>query len=352
MKTVGNYLKIGLLVLLSFLFFSCNTYNDNAKKDKKAQELRRKVSRAMLSMQRASWEQGVAAQAFLELGNKEMAYLMAKEAALRQTDDGRLSVVYTDNGNLDPACSGEAVLAAYKQSGEPDLKFAADKMLVYLLEKAPRNSEGILYHTINAPEIWSDAMYMAPPFLAVMGKYNEALKQIEGFRKYLWSNEKHLFAHRWSDKEKKLVDAHFWGGGNGWAAACYSRVILALPDSMKKEKALLASYHKELLDACILHMGTDGLFRDFINEPESFKETNLSQMLAYSIYRGVKGGWLDEKYLVAADKMRKAAHGKVDKNGFVTDACGAPWFSSPGRSVEAQAFFMLMEAAYDDLNKK
>ena len=39
-------------------------------------------------MQRASWEHGVAAQAMLELGDNEMAYLMAKEAVLRQLEDG------------------------------------------------------------------------------------------------------------------------------------------------------------------------------------------------------------------------------------------------------------------------
>lgn len=53
-----------------------------------------RVKRALLSMQRASLEQGVAAQAFLELGDGEQVFLMAKEAALRQTKEGRLSVLY------------------------------------------------------------------------------------------------------------------------------------------------------------------------------------------------------------------------------------------------------------------
>jgi unsaturated rhamnogalacturonyl hydrolase len=34
-----------------------------------------KVKLAMLSMQRASWEQGVAMQAFLELGDHDIAYV-------------------------------------------------------------------------------------------------------------------------------------------------------------------------------------------------------------------------------------------------------------------------------------
>ena len=46
-----------------------------------------KVKRALLTMQRYSWEQGVSAQALLELGNSDLVILMAKEAVLRQSED-------------------------------------------------------------------------------------------------------------------------------------------------------------------------------------------------------------------------------------------------------------------------
>jgi unsaturated rhamnogalacturonyl hydrolase len=305
-----------------------------------------KVTRAMLSMQRASWEQGVAMQAMLEQGNDEMVYLMAKEAILRQTTEGRFSVVYTDNGVTDPGASGEGVLYAYKKWGEEEFKMAADKMLDYFLKKAPKSLDGTIYHTLNAPEIWSDSLYMAPPFLAVSGKYNEALAHIEGVRKVLWNANEKLFSHRWHDGDKKFINKRFWGGGNGWAAACYSRVIKALPASMNTEKEKLAVYHKELLDGCIAHMRPDGLFYDFVDEPSTFVEANLSQMLAYSIFRGVKGGWIDHSYLKHAELMRQAAYSKIDEHGYVMGVCGAPFFNSPGRSTEGQAFFLLMEAAY------
>jgi hypothetical protein len=45
------------------------------------------VKRAMLSMPRALWKQGVAAQALLELGDREFVVLMAKESVLRQDAD-------------------------------------------------------------------------------------------------------------------------------------------------------------------------------------------------------------------------------------------------------------------------
>ncbi len=330
-------------------FPACKSESKDLKKNLQEEAIE-KTRRAMFSMQRASWEQGVAAQAMLELGDNEMVYLMAKEAVLRQREDGRLAVVYTDNGATDPAAAGEAVLKAYEITKEEDLKAAADRMLDWLLIKAPRNKEGTLYHTMNSPEIWSDAMYMAPPFIAAAGKYTEAIDQINGFRRALWNTKDKLFSHRWHDGEQKFISSRYWGGGNGWAAACYVRVIRMLPDGMAKEKQQLIGYHSELLEGCLAHFRPDGFFHDYVNEPDTFIETNLGQMLAYSVYRGVKGGWLDRAYLNQADMMRQAAYSKIDEHGYVTGAAGAPSFDHPGRSTEAQAFFLLMEAAYNDLN--
>lgn len=47
--------------------------------------------------------------------------------------------------------------------------------------------------------------------------------------------------------------------------------------------------------------------------------------------------------------MRKAANKKVDSFDLVMGVCGAPNFDRPGTATEGQAFFLLMEAAYNDL---
>jgi unsaturated rhamnogalacturonyl hydrolase len=72
---------------------------------------------------------------------------------------------------------------------------------------------------------------------------------------------------------------------------------------------------------------------------------------SYAIYRGVKGGWLDASYAAHADRIRDAAHKKVDKYGLVQGVCGAPNFDRSGTATEGQAFFLLMEAAHRDYRK-
>jgi rhamnogalacturonyl hydrolase YesR len=304
-----------------------------------------KVKRAMLSMQRYAWEQGVAAQAMLESGETEWVILMAKDAVLRQLDDGRLAVVSSNQGVTDPAANGEAVFFAAKTTGDSTLQRGAEKMLDYLLTKAPKTKEGTLHHIAHKPQVWVDSMYMAPPFIAVAGRPDEAVKQIEGFRKLLWNPEKKLFSQIWDDGLNDFYRKDFWGVGNGWAAAGMARVIKALPQQMAREKKRLVSYVREVIDGCLAYQRPDGLFHDVIDNPKTFIETNLSQMLAYSIYRGIQGRWLDVSYRKHADRMRKAAHQKVDKYGLVQDVCGAPNFESAGTATEGQAFFILMETA-------
>jgi unsaturated rhamnogalacturonyl hydrolase len=311
-----------------------------------------KVKNALLCMQRHSWEQGVAAQAFLESGDVELTVLMAKEAVVRQTEDGRLAVLGSNHAVADPAAMGEAMLFAAKSENDDKLMAAAGRMLDYLMKKAPRTKDGILFHIDSQKQIWVDSYYMVPPFLAAIGQFEEALKEIDGYRRILWNSEKKLFSHIWDEGKNDFVRKDFWGVGNGWAAAGMTRVEGLLPDNMLDVKLRLQGYIKDLIDGCLPFMREDGLYHDVIDKPSTFVETNLSQMLSYTIYKGVKAGWLDMAYIRDADKMRAGAYCKVDEYGLVQDVCGAPTFESPGTAPEGQAFFILMEAAAKACQKR
>jgi len=311
-----------------------------------------KVKNAMLAMQRRAWEQGVAAQALLEMGETDLVVLFAKDAVVNQRKDGRLGLNGDDRPVADPASNGEPVLYAAKMTGDVNLQKAADRMLEFLLYKAPKTPDGIIYHNYIENMLWVDAFYMVPPFLAVAGRPDEALKQIAGYRKYLWNADKNLYYHIWDQDRQKYERKLLWGVGNGWAAAGMTRVLMALPDSMPEGKTMLAGYIKQVIDGCLVYQRPDGLFHDIVDDPATFVETNLAQMLAYSIYRGIKGGWLAKDYLPFADKMRKAVYTKVDDFGLVQGVCGAPNFDRPGTATEGQAFFLLMEAAFNDLHKQ
>jgi unsaturated rhamnogalacturonyl hydrolase len=314
-------------------------------------DVRAKVRNALLSMQRYSWEQGVAAQAFLESGDTEMVVLFAKEAVSRQLADGRTAVIGGLSAVTDPAAIGEALLAAARTASDSSLKEAADRLLDWLLNKAPRNRDGVLYHLHDRPQVWVDSFYMSPPFLSAAGFHAEAFQQLTGLRTILLDPETKLFSHMWDDGLRAFARKAHWGVGNGWALSGMTRVIRTLPAGMPRERQTLIGWVREGVEACLPYMTNDGRFHDVIDDSSTFVETNLSQMLSYVLFRGMAGGWLAKSFRDAAEAMRKAAHARVDGFGLVQGVCGSPHFDRPGTAAEGQAFFLLMEAAADDFTR-
>lgn len=310
---------------------------------------REQVKQAMLAMQRRAWEQGTAAQALLELGETDLVVLLAKDAVVNQLKDGRLGVNEGNSPVCDPCVNGEPVLFAARVTGDPALQKAADRMLEFALFKAPRTREGLIYHNHIENQIWVDALYMLPPFLAVAGQPAEAMKQIAGCRRILQDPGSKLYSHIWDEDRKEFGRKAHWGSGNGWALAGMTRVRRSLPAAMAAEQAQLGEWIRELIDAALPWRRPDGRFHDVLDEPGTFVETNFAQMLAYTLYRGVAGGWLPPTYRPTADSLRAAAIAQVDAFGLVHGVCGAPRFDRSGTSTEGQAFFLLMEAARRDL---
>jgi rhamnogalacturonyl hydrolase YesR len=321
----------------------------------KPSSLQDRISRvltATIGMQRFNWEQGTVAQALLEMGEFDLTVSFARAAIMRQTE-GRFSVIAGNKPINDCSSVGEAVLFAGKLTGDPLFKRGADEMLTVIKNTKHKNEEGIIYHTQEPTKfIMSDAFYMLPPFLAAAGEYDEALKQIEGYRKYLYHKQDQLYSHIWDGPNKKFEREDFWGVGNGWTASGLTRVIKLLPENRQEDKKRLIGYVREVVDGCLKYLREDGLFHNVINKPDTFPEVNLSQMISYTIFRGVAAGYLESKYLEKAEKMRKAANEQVDYLGYVQNVCGVPGFDRSYVAPEGQAFYLLMEAAAKDLVKK
>ena len=280
---------------------------------------------ALLAMQRLSWEQGVAAQAMLDLGRTDLARLMAADAVTRQAPDGRLGG--GDDNAVNGAACGEAALRC-------GFDAAAARQLDFLRHTAPRTADGTLCHVLGTTEVWADTVYMVVPFLALAGHPEDAVAQVDGHRRALCRDGLYaaIAPHR---------PAH-WGGGNGWVVAGIARA-LRLDPSLRD--TFLPAHARETLDACLALRRPDGLFHDVLDDPSTFRETNAAQMFAYAALTGAADGWLPTPYAAAGRDLLAAATREVDGHGLVRNACGSPTFDRPGTSPEAQAFHLLATAA-------
>lgn len=318
------------------------------------------VKNAMLAVQRYPWEQGVCAQAVWELGDVVTAVAMAHDAVLRQKEDGRLAVINDNIAVTDPAANGEVVLRAYEITGNEFYKAATERMLNYLMRRAPRTDKDIICHSeisfyegFSPQQIWVDSVYMAPPFLAVMGELDEAVKQIEGCFKYLQDEETGLLFHIFDPGTNRFVRKKLWATGNGWAFLGIARVIETAKERGRNDIVeSLAKRGTALLNSMLKYQLPDGRFHDIMDEKESFAEGTAAMMMAAAIYRGVYAGWLSDEYIFHADLVYGNMPKYIDEYGIIHEVCGCPDFMSCGTSAESMASFLMMEAWHKKLEEK
>ena len=317
------------------------------------EQIIRRAAGAMLAIQRYPWEQGTCAQALYELGDNEIWVAMAHDAILRKTEDGRLAVTGANVAVTDPAANGEVCLRAYELTGDTFYRDGAQGMLEYLKKAAPRTDDGVLYHnTVSFAEgyspkqLWIDSAYMAPPFLAVMGEMDDALRQIRGLFMYLQDPSTRLFFHNYDVGTGRFLRKLRWATGNGWALMGIGRVIQEAKARARFDIAAeLTARGNEVLQSLVRFQLPDGRFRDIVDDEQSFVDGTSAMMTAAYIYRGAVGGWIHDGAMIdRADRALQTVLHKVDRFGIVREVCGCPHFVSPGTSAEAQAALLMAYA--------
>lgn len=303
-----------------------------------------KIKNAMLCMTRQCWEQGIAAEALLETEDFDSLGIVVYDMVLRQSEDGRLCNVENTPAVTDSSFCIPPVFLYGKMVKNTHYLKAAEKNMEYLLHQAERTEDGILFHIRGTNEIWADSAAFLPYSMALLGHPEEGVSQMKGILRKLRSKTGRYY-HKWDEKEKNWSRKVEWGIGNGWILTGLLRLYTVLPDESPGKREILDTY-RELLDAILSCESREHLFHDSLDEPDSFLETEVSEMVAYAIYRGIEEGMIGNAYLPRADQIRKAVYQKIDEFGRLKDSSSSPCFSSPGTSVESQAHFLMMEQAY------
>lgn len=314
-------------------------------------EVMMNVKQAMFCMTRQCWEQGIFAQAMLETGDYENLELVAYDIVLRQSTDGRLCNVENTPAVTDSSFCVPAILAMGNRMNNEEYRRAAEKNILYLLKEAPRSLDGTLFHMQGSQEIWADSAAFTPYALALGGYEQEACDQMLGILQKLYVPGKRLYNHIWDENEKAFKRPLAWGVGNGWILTGLLRLLLCLPEKCGKEKEVLQERFVELLDSILSYMTEDGKFHDVLDSPETFFETEICAMTAYSIFLAFGKGLVGQAYLNKAFVIRKYVWSMAGADGLVQGCASSPDFLNPGTSVEGQAHTLMMEKAFSVLPK-
>lgn len=189
----------------------------------------------------------------------------------------------------DHVAPGAELLTLYERTGQQSLLDAARK-LAALHSAFPRVVAGVRLHRPDQPgwkrQIWVDCMHVDGPFLArfagVSGQhefFDEAAEQALAYARALQTPDG-LFRHGW--EAECGPNGQLWARGNGWALTGMIETLAALP-AEHSGCSELRQRIAALITALKLQQRSDGLWHTVIDDPDTYAETTLAAMVAYSL---------------------------------------------------------------------
>lgn len=233
----------------------------------------------------------------------------------RVAEDGTIAGYHVEEYNIDSVNAGKTLFALYALNGKEKYRKAID--LIYSqIQTQPRTEEGNFWHKKIYPnQIWLDGLYMGQPFYMEYetkfnGKknYQDIFDQFSNVVKHMRDEKTGLYYHAydaskkafWCDKQTGL-SRNFWLRAIGW----YS---MALLDTLSKcepgeeyqeEYDNLKKVFVQLMQDMLKFQAENGMWYQLPalggKEP-NYLETSGSAIMAYSLLKGVRLGFLPEEY--------------------------------------------------------
>jgi unsaturated rhamnogalacturonyl hydrolase len=235
-------------------------------------------------------------------------------------DAGGLLGYERETYNLDNIYSGNALIDAYRVTGEEKYKKAIDTLL-FQLKDQPRTTEGNYWHKQIYPnQVWLDGLYMAQVFRARWekyfgdgGAYEDILMQFQNVRKYMFDEDTKLYRHGydaskkvfWADEEG--LSQNVWLRSVGWYAAALADVIEVFPEALTEGRACLKSVLMELFAGMMPYLDKEsGMFLQVVDYPRgdgNYPETSGSALLAFAMMKSARLGVADDTWKYNGTKL-------------------------------------------------
>lgn len=257
------------------------------------------------------------------------------------TAEGDIRTYELEKQNLDMLNSGNVLLYLYPKTKEERF-LKALKTLRSQIDTQPRTKEGGFWHKKRyTQQMWLDGLYMAHPFYAhytqmfsegeeAKKAYDDIVHQFDLIQEHAYDEETGLLYHGWdSSKQQKWADKetgtspNFWSRAMGWYGMALVDVLDYLPeDHPGREK--LVKYLNQYAEALTKYQDEEsGLWYQVLDQGDregNYLEASGTSMFTYTFAKGVKKGYLPEKYMDVAEKAYKGILNNlitVEENGVV-----------------------------------
>ena len=168
--------------------------------------------------------------------------------------------------------------------------------------------------------LWIDDMYM-------ISLVQSQAYRVTGDEKYINRAAKEMVMYLDSLQKPNGLFYHapaspfYWGRGNGWMAAGMTELLRALPATNPDRPRIMKGY-KTMMKSLLKYQTEDGMWRQLVDDPASWKETSSTGMFAFAMITGAKNGWLNKgTYGKAARKAWLSLIEYINEKAEITDVC-------------------------------
>lgn len=166
---------------------------------------------------------------------------------------------------------------------------------------------------------WTDDMFMASAILARVARQPEQGRTVDAAASLLVD-----YAARLQRPDGVFIHAtdgpHAWGRGNGFAALGLIETLTVLPQNHPQRPQLLDVYRRQMT-ALAAHQSPDGMWRQVIDEPGSYREETATAMLLTAMARGIRLGWIDRSFAPVVERAWQGLAAHVAEDGTLIDVC-------------------------------
>lgn len=166
----------------------------------------------------------------------------------------------------------------------------------------------------------SDAVFMAGPILAATGRLTGERKYFDAAAGHFESMRKLCLRRDGLYRHSPLCEAA-WGRGNGFPALGLALALSDWPDDHPAKKPLVAELRKHLAALRPHQDAKTGCWHQVIDRPDSYDEYSCTCMIAIAMQRGIRRGWLDEKYQASVDRAWRAIRERTSPDGKLVNVC-------------------------------
>ena len=274
------------------------------------------------------------------------------------------SIVEHDPGQLDDIQPGILLYTLYDQTGDVRYKKALDT-LVGDIAIFKRNSEGGLWHKSNLPDqMWLDGLFMGGPiaveYASRFGRkefFDSVALQAKLMARHNRDPKTGLLLHGWDgSRQAPWADAEtgcapeIWGRALGWYVTATMDILDFLPAEHPDRPELIRIFTDLIARLVRYQDRSDGRWYQVVDKgdrPDNWLENSCSCLFVYAIAKGVRGGFLDKKYLANAWKGYEGVTRSLtfDQNGGVEigNVC-------IGTGIGDYAFYIARPTSVNDLH--